>query len=114
MKAVFAARAHFDAIELYGIVGVQMKIEALEKEGGIHAIGGSQGACYGGIVPVLEAEDARRAAYGLYGATCTVDGIGIGRFEKHEGEGEDTGSGGDSHLFRYAAVCDGVGVIDAG
>ena len=44
MKAVFTVRACFDAIELDGIVCVQMEVEALEKEGGVHAIWGDEDA----------------------------------------------------------------------
>ena len=62
MKTVFASGAHFYTIELYGVVGVQMVIEALEKEGGVHAIGRRYGACARSIGPVLKAEDACGAA----------------------------------------------------
>ena len=113
MKTVLAAGAHFDPIELYGVVGIEMEIEALEKEGGVHAIRGCDGAGDGGVVPVLEAKDAGGTADVLYGAACTVDCVRVGRVL--ESENVDGGArSSDGHLFRDVAVCDGVGICDAG
>ena len=86
MEAVVAAGAHFDAIELDGIVGVEMEIEALKKEGGIHAIWGCDGAGGGVVDPVLEAEDARGTADTLDGGACAVDGIRVGGIEEIQRE----------------------------
>lgn len=111
MKTVFAAGAHFDAAELYGVVGVEMKVETLKKQGGVHAIWGCDSAGGGGVNPVLKAKDTSWAADVLYGAGRAVNGVGVGRVLEIKGEGDGT-CGGHSHLFCDAAVCHGVGIQD--
>ena len=111
MKAVFAAGAHFDAVELYGIIGVEMKVETLKKERGVHAIWGCDSAGGGGVNPVLKAKDTSWGVDLLYSAGRAVNGIGVRRVLEIKGEGDGT-CGGHSHLFCDAAVCDGVGIKD--
>lgn len=112
MKAVLATGAHFHAIELYGIVGVQVEIEALEKEGGVHAIWGRDGASHGLVDPILKAEDARGAADVLYGAGVAINRIRIGGILELEGEGRGA-SCGHRHLFRYTAVAYSICIRDS-
>lgn len=114
MKAVVTPGTHFDAVELDGIVGVEMEIEALKKERGVHAIGGCDGAAGGGVGPVLEAEDACGAADVLDGGTCAVDGIRVGGIEEIQGEGARIVCCDNAHLFRDWGVGDAVDVDDAG
>ena len=109
MKAVLAAGAHFYTVELYGVVCIQMKVEALEKEGGVHAVGRRDGAGHRLVDPVFKAEDTCRAADELYGAACPVDGIGVRWILEFEGEGGGAW-GANSRFFRYPAVCDSIGV----
>jgi len=89
MKAVLATGAHFDPIELYRVVGIQMQIEALEKEGGVHAIRGCDAAARRLIDPVFEAKDACGAADELYGATCPVYSVCVRSVQETKGEGEN-------------------------
>ena len=113
MKTVFAAGTHFDAVELYGAVGVQVEIEALEKEGGVHAIGGYDNAGDRGVDPVLEAENPSGTADILDSAGGAVDGVRVGRILEVEQEGGAARCA-YRHLFRYAAVCCGIGICDTG
>ena len=112
MKAVLATGAHFHAIELYGIVSVQMEIEALEKEGGVHAIWGRDGTGHGLVVPILKAKDARGTADKEYGTGGAVNRIGVGRILELEGEGGGP-CGGYRHLFRNAAIAYCVRIRDS-
>lgn len=114
MEAVLATGAHFDPIELYRVVGIQMQIEALEKEGGVHAIRGRDAAAGRLIDPVFEAEDACGAADELYGATCAVYSVGVRSVQEIKGEGENAYCCTDCRLFCYSAVRDVVCVVDAG
>ena len=113
MKAVLATGTHFNPIELYGVVCVQVEIEALEKERDVHAIGGCYAAADRLVDPVLKAEDARGTAYILYGAGGAVNSVRIGGILKIEGEDRGACSG-QPHLFRCAAVCHRIGISDTG
>ena len=89
-----------------------MEVEALEKQGGVHAVGRYQHPSHGGVDPVLKAEDTCRTADELYGAACPINRIGVRCILEIEGEGCGAW-GANSGFFRYPAVCDGIGIRES-
>ena len=112
MKAVLATGTHFHAIELYRIIGVQVEIEALEKECGVHAVGGRDGASHGIVDRILKAKNPSGATDELYGAGDAINRIRIGGILELEGEAGSP-CGGHRHLFRYAAVAYSICIGDS-
>lgn len=107
METVFASGAHFYAIEIDRVVGIQVKIHALQKEARVNTIRGGDDPAGTRIIPCIKSKEARGTSYDLYGTCVTIYSICVGRGEELKCEG-GRASCRHSDLFCCWAIAHGI------